>query len=677
MDNLDKNNDLENLFRKGLQDLNPAPDADTWTEIAARQKPRNAWLKIRHYSLYIAPAALLLAIAAGWWYFNQTLAATRPAPAPGLQQTRPPAGPVAALKNPVVVLPIPEPATRTATPASTRLNTVPAATVRFQAETGLEYQNPVTGTSVRIPANALVDAQGRPVRGEAELLLREYRSIADFLASGIPMHYADARGAFFFNSGGMFEVRVRQNGAQLSLAPGQTYNVTFSPTGQLTDASLYYFDEQRGTWTYRPDAAFGKQGAAMPAQPLVVAEPVAVSNNRSGADRFDCLPALPELETEENPASWVKDGVRMGYDLARGKTEMPVWFRKRPHMTNENLLNSLERGLIRIVRNRDLGELFFPEDLNNVFTELKAFKDCYFIRSADSVEQKKEIPADVYWDRISIRQELGNQCFISLYSEKEGLLQFYATLTASIGNKQFDANQVLADYRLIRGKRERDFEQLLTTLRRFLFVAPMFQAEAEWCMSDDEWLAYFEEQKPLMTKRYSELVQSGLHTDNALALSAWEKWRSQVREKYFDRGIPVRAWGRNNQTNLEYALQLTSFGIYNCDQIFRLGREPDYVYAAYQTAGGDRIEAASVSVLERQSRLYFTLPAPDKIIRVPGRGLDIVITGRDGRYYHLPAAEYRRMSMTMDGRQRSNTITVKDITDQTRTPRDWATYLDM
>ena len=120
-----------------------------------------------------------------------------------------------------------------------RLNTVPAASVRFQAETGVRYQSPVSGTSVYIPANSLIDANGQPVSGEVELLFREYRSIPDFLALGIPMHYGDERGAFFFNSGGMFEVRVHQYGEDLRMAPGREYDLNFAPTAQLTDASLY------------------------------------------------------------------------------------------------------------------------------------------------------------------------------------------------------------------------------------------------------------------------------------------------------------------------------------------------------------------------------------------------------------------------------------------------------
>lgn len=679
------NKDLENLLRKGLQQVNQSPDADTWEQIAARQHPRNTWLKIRYYGAFALPLVVLLA-ALGWWYYGSTTQASAPAPVeqtPG-HQTAPPQTPVA--RAPGILLPAANeadfatpagPAIRAVAPAAVhRTNTVPATSVRFQVGSGLDYQSPVTGTRVQIPANALTDAAGNPVSGEAELMLREYRDIADFLASGIPMHYADGRGSFFFNSGGMFEVRVVQDGQNLQMAPGQSYDVLFSPTAELSDASLYYLDEQNGAWQYQPSPAFASLGfPAGQGQPPVASENEVVRNNLN-SKRQNCLPPTGELPANFDPVAWMKTGVQMGYDIASGKTSLPVWFRKRPHLSNENLLNGMEHGLIRIVRNRDQGESFFPEDVNNVFTELKAFKDCYFLRSGDSVEMTKALDPDIYWDRIAVVQEAGNQCWISLFSEKEGLMQFYATLTASIGNKAFNANRVMDEYRHMRAERQNNFEQMVKNLRCFLFMAPIFQEESEWCMGQQFWLEHFEKQHPLMAKRYGELVHSGLTTNDSLARATWENWRKRLRELYFERGERFAKTIKDNRTNLQYALKVTAFGLYNCDQIFRLGRNinPDYVYAAYQTTGGKRIYASSVSVMERNTKLFFTLPSADKIIVIPGRQLDVVVIDGDGRRYHLPGEQYARL----DIRSREfNTLTVTDITDQTQTPRDWAEYLDL
>ena len=257
-----ENDKLENLFRKELENIAEKPDGGAWEQIAARQAPKNRRLKFQHYGLYRLPFIALLVAGLGWWYFNQN--GVQPAPQPG--DTRPPAEQTLEPVVPIAELQTTESAEMLESPAPAqtpaglqRLNSVPASTVRFAVKTGLDYENPATGTRVQIPASALVDSKGRPVQGVAELTIREYRDIPDFLASGIPMHYADDRGAFFFNSGGMFDVRVTQNGEPLDLAPGQIYDVEFSPTGELTNASVYYFEEKTGVWRYQPNQTVDKK----------------------------------------------------------------------------------------------------------------------------------------------------------------------------------------------------------------------------------------------------------------------------------------------------------------------------------------------------------------------------------------------------------------------------------
>ncbi|MBK9337354.1 MAG: hypothetical protein IPM98_12550 [Lewinellaceae bacterium] len=677
------NQELENLLRKGLEQVNQTPDSDVWEKIATRQEPQNVWLRLRNRLRYVVPIVVVIGLViAGWWYYDQA-SQTLPTDAP--QHLLPevsPAVPVAAAESGDLA-----PAETTGNASSNRaagllrLNTVPAAAVHFQAETGVQYQSPTTGTTVHIPGGALVDSRGRAVRGEVELMLREYRDIPDFLASGIPMHYGDERGEFFFNSGGMFEVRVTQNGETLGMAPGQAYDLTFAATGELTDANMFYLDDQTGAWAYLPDPAFsdaaerGRPDAqgerSIPSQARVVSESEAVRNNR----QRDCLPPIAEMPIGFDAATWVKTGVRMGHELATGKTKMPPWFRKRPWISNETLLNSLERGAVRIVRSRDQSELFFPEDISGVFTELKAFKDCYFMRSGDSINPQTELRTDVYWDRISISQDIGNRCNIWLYSDKGGLLQFYANLTATVGNKSFDVQRILTEYRRLRTERLENLETAADNLRRFLAVAPAFQNEDEWCIPQPQWLEMFEAQHPQMTQRYEALVQAGLTTNDSLARIAWENWRARVRESYMKGDFRAATTNRESRENLQYALRLTNFGIYNCDQIFRLGQQQDYIYATYETSDGDRIFPATVSILERNTRLFFTLPSASRMLLLPGRSLDVIVTDSDGRFYHIPAVQYAH---TLLGKKaQPATFTVKDITDKTRTPRDWANYLDM
>ncbi len=705
--------DFEKWAAQQLKQVDAAPDDYTWAQIAAQQSRRNKWLRLRHYGAFALPAIALLILAlAGWWMWGG--ASADPArsgqdPAAPRQEIAPEnKSPIADLSPAFELHPeasgsnselqtsnfelqtsnskLQTPNSKLQTPNfklqtsnfklyGTKVNTVPAAAVRFRAEAGLDYESPVSGTRVHIPANTLVDAGGMPVQGEVELVFREYRGIADYIASGIPMHYADERGSFFFNSGGMFEVRINQHGETLQMAPGQTYDLTFSPTDNLTQASLYYFDDGEKSWKYRPDPAFDNMQNQNPgSRPPIVSEAQVIRDN-TNVKLADCLPEIFE-NPPSDPAGWITDAVQTGYNLAAGKAELPKWFRKNPHMNNEQLLNSMEKGRIRVIRDRDRVDQFFPEDLENTYTELKAFKDCYFMRSPDSTSAVLRFATEQYWERISVVPERGNTCLISFYSEKGGLAQIYADLTASAGNNTFDAGKVMAEYTRLRDERLNNFEDQVRRLRRFLVMADMFQTEPEWCMANDTWLEYFENNHPMMLKRYGKLIEAGMTTKEDVILAAWNTWRSRVRGMYFDRVESTTNTGGKRSNSLTYALKLTSFGLYNCDQIFRLSREKevDYIYAGYETKDGQRIVPASVSVMERASSMFFTLPDAAQMLRIPGRRLAIVVTDRAGRSYILPGEQYAGLNLK---NLKSNTFTVEDVTEKARTPRDWAELLDM
>lgn len=677
------NKNLEKLLREQLGKLDATPDETTWANIAARQSGRNGWLRWRRYAYVAGPVAALLILTAIVW--RQALAPENlpKQPADSGQQAplSSPAGPVAALppaggyppENALSDSSYSEKQSSSATTGAgpnfgARINAVPATTVRFQASAGLRYQSPVSGSAVYIPANSLVDQAGRPVSGEVELLFREYRGVADYLASGIPMHYGDTRGTFFFNSGGMVEVRVSQAGETLQMAPGQTYDLSFSPTDLLTNPSLFYFDENARAWQYRPDAVFASQTGPLPA---AVTEAEVARNNTDGQSP-DCL---PELRGE--PADFMQEGVKMGFELASGRQSMPVWFRKNPRLTDEQVLNGVEHGRIRIVRDRDGIEQLFPEDFNHVFTELNAFKNCYFIRRVDSLAHStitQKLASEKFWERIYILQEQGAACRITLYT-RDKKVEFIADLVPTTEAKSFNSDKVLAEYNRLRQQRQREFVALNTRLRRFLFIAPVFQTPAEWCMTPPDWLDYFDKNRPLMQKRYLDLIESGFTTNDSLASAVCQAWNERLRGLYYDRfNSPAYKAQKKSAASLNYALRLNNFGLYNCDQIFLLGRDASYVYAEYQTPDGKSLYPASVSMLDRTTRLYFTLASADQLVNMPGRRFDVIVTAQNGRSYYLPAENYVNTKLIP---RETNRIVVQDVTEKTRGPREWAALLNI
>lgn len=673
-------NGFEKFIRQALQKNNDVPDDNTWANIAAQQNGRNNWLRLRYYGARLAIFTGVLAVAvAGWHYFAGKTPANHPAPGTPQQHApvqKPQAGNDIPLISSLLTTKegVPE-----ISPANNHRNKVPATTVRFFAEEGLRYENPATGTSVYIPAHALTRAGGKPVSGEVEFQLREYRSPADFMASGIPMHYSDDRGSFYFNSGGMFDVRVTQQGEALQLASGQACDVRFTSTHTLTQPSLYYFDESDNAWKYQPNPAFTTDE-----RPPVVAENTAVRDNRGL--QVACVPAEAgasreqwALPDDEEAAVWIQEAVQTGHDYAFGKKAMPGWFKKHPDWTNDQLLGGLERSAIRLKRHKDADDMFFPEDMNNMFTELKAFKDCYFIID-NGLGTKKSFTKeefDSYWERVSVVQMMGARCYVSFFG-KQGLLQFYATLIGSTENSGFDADKVLAEYTRLRNERQQNFEKQANMWRHFLRMAQPFQTPEEWCMDAATWFNYFEANLPLMRKRYAALKEQGLGDDHELAVTTWKSWCKRARDialdNYKNKGSFDRAMPKEG---LAYALRVTNFGTYNCDQIFNIfgsGQETIYVLAAFKTPDGRRIVPQSVSVMERNTRLFFTLPKTERVVYAPGRKLDIIVTDAAGRFYRLPGAQYARLDLK---NQQSHTFTMEDVTEKTQTPREWADLLEI
>lgn len=81
------------------------------------------------------------------------------------------------------------------------------------------------GSTIDIPSGTLVDAQGNPAVGDAEIQYREFHTAADIFRSGIPMRYDSAGSSHILKSAGMFEIRASQNGKELFIAEGKQIDV--------------------------------------------------------------------------------------------------------------------------------------------------------------------------------------------------------------------------------------------------------------------------------------------------------------------------------------------------------------------------------------------------------------------------------------------------------------------
>lgn len=129
---------------------------------------------------------------------------------------------------------------------------LPAQQQRISADEGGVLSFP-SGTEINVPPKAFVYADGQPVTGEVTINLREFRTAAEVIWSGIPMRDWDDETQTYqnFSTAGMFEVHGLDEAQQpVEIAPEHALEVHFVSDVEGT-FDFWYFDEEKGDWEPR------------------------------------------------------------------------------------------------------------------------------------------------------------------------------------------------------------------------------------------------------------------------------------------------------------------------------------------------------------------------------------------------------------------------------------------
>ncbi len=101
-----------------------------------------------------------------------------------------------------------------------------------------------TGTRIRIPKGAFVDAAGKPVSGRVAFRVREFHGPTDLLQAGIPMS-VDSTRTGFLQSAGMIEMRADIDGQPLEISGGQRIDVELAGYRPADGYRLYQLENDR------------------------------------------------------------------------------------------------------------------------------------------------------------------------------------------------------------------------------------------------------------------------------------------------------------------------------------------------------------------------------------------------------------------------------------------------
>ncbi|MBL4754031.1 MAG: hypothetical protein JKY52_10625 [Flavobacteriales bacterium] len=115
-------------------------------------------------------------------------------------------------------------------------------------KTKLDYH---TGTQIKVPKNAFVDAEGNDIVGDVKVKYREFHDVADFFVSGIPMDYDSSGVKYHFESAGMMEILAYKDGEPVFLKPHKEIKVEMASNYDGKHYNLYKLDPANQRWDYR------------------------------------------------------------------------------------------------------------------------------------------------------------------------------------------------------------------------------------------------------------------------------------------------------------------------------------------------------------------------------------------------------------------------------------------
>lgn len=100
-----------------------------------------------------------------------------------------------------------------------------------------------------IPADCFVDQNGNPVKGQVDVVVREYNDPASIVLSGIPMFVKKDSISDYLVSDGMFEIQAYANNEKLQLQAGKEIKVKYPTINNRTgNNNLYDLNDSTGNW---------------------------------------------------------------------------------------------------------------------------------------------------------------------------------------------------------------------------------------------------------------------------------------------------------------------------------------------------------------------------------------------------------------------------------------------
>lgn len=342
---------------------------------------------------------------------------------------------------------------------------------------GAELKHP-SGSKIKIPKSSFVNKQGDEIKGEVEILYREFHDQADIIASGIPMRYDSAGTEFTFESAGMFEIKGYQNGEPVFIKHDKPLTVEFSSSQPEDRFNQYYLDTVTKNWTY-----LKRDNPIMPTQ----LQPP----NAPG----DVKKELKKLEQKYEPAIAA---------IPKRIDSVKVVYTKK--------IEKLEKPSQPAKPNKSSGRPQFELDVDyKEFPELSAFKNAVFEIGTESTNYKPEMK-DITWSSAEIEEgpvKGKNYILVLKLKQRVEKLVVYPVLSGAdfaAASKSYE--EKFEKYKTLQAKRIADEEKL---------KAEMEAKQAAYMAQQKKLQEEFIKEKALIEKRKVDAINSQLKSGGTIS----------------------------------------------------------------------------------------------------------------------------------------------------------------
>lgn len=533
---------------------------------------------------------------------------------------------------------------------------VPVEQVAFDAKEGLNYTYQRSGTTVRIPKDALVYADGTPVQGKVDFSYREFRDAADFIATDIPMMYDHQHQ---FESAGMFEMTASQAGRAIFVKEEAYIDVDFNLTNDSLEG-VSFFEYQNNKWSNLGVLDRNTQQNTFE-----------VNNPCTPIYRYRMPPIQDTFQT-------FLDAMNVGYQLSK-EAQVEQYYRlgfktlqerfEDMHYASTTYLHydtekidwnavAMSNHLmgIRFSYNDNYKQLD-PKMYNIRLPEglLMEFKATNLMQRLPEMQalckrtwmvlpKGKQRPLP----RVKALQVLENQYMdIRVNYLGDNNFQFvlkgigvYDTLVAQPvfnvkekRNKLAVSDSLIGHYNRNFTKRAQRFDDKMAyyeaNWKYFLAFSKSIMPIEEQCKGINNWLRYFGKNPKIMEPRYYAYTGLGGNQEVLRPLMSKAVAGTPIRLQDFILTKPT--------SNLQ-RLKLSGFGVFNCDALERLGPEQITVPVEFVTEDGTTIDARVVNIIDYRINSILRLSG-NYISYNPTRTTTIVIVDYFGDAYSVSSEE--------------------------------------